>query len=142
MQRYYRYSQESPAGPQDEDSSPDDVLLEKVPQIWHRQSFWRGHVRAICIHSIVFFLYLTTIATLISWNLRLHARLRRSLLVSPANEVVEWEVGEWHSGDGLHEPYVGYPRPELEEAWAGLLGSTFYRLRGNLMVLTFARSKT
>jgi hypothetical protein len=38
---------------------------------------------------------------------------------------VKWEVQKWHAGDGLHEPYVGEPRPELEEAWKGLLGSSF-----------------
>ena len=32
-------------------------------------------------------------------------------------------MGKWHAGDGLSEPYVGYPRPELEKAWKGLLGS-------------------
>ncbi len=64
-----------------------------------------------------------TISLLIAENWRLQALVRPSLLHSPANEAVDWEVQEWHAGDGLHEPYVGEPRPELEDAWRGLLGS-------------------
>lgn len=49
--------------------------------------------------------------------------VRADPFLAPANEAVEWEVTEWHAGDGLHEPYVGVPRPELEDAWKGLLQS-------------------
>lgn len=43
--------------------------------------------------------------------------------IAPANEAIQWNVAPWPAGDGLSEPFVGYPRPELEEAWHGLLGS-------------------
>ncbi len=36
---------------------------------------------------------------------------------------------EFHLGDGTEGPYSGYPRPELEEAWGKLLGSTSYPKR-------------
>jgi hypothetical protein len=37
---------------------------------------------------------------------------------------VRWKLHEFNYGDGYtNNPFSGYPRPELEEAWDGLLGS-------------------
>ena len=131
----------------DEPSSVIDGLLEKeILGLRRKTSFWRHHIRAICVHSIIFLLYLTTLSLLMVSNNRLRVQLHGSRIycefcrvipracrcacpiclltfTAPANEAVEWEVTEWHAGDGLHEPYVGEPRPELEDAWRGLLGS-------------------
>ena len=43
--------------------------------------------------------------------------------IAPANEAVKWKVTKWHSGDSLGTAFTGEPRPELEDAWNGLLGS-------------------
>lgn len=110
----------------DSTSRVDSHLLEKdILSFPQRDSFWRRQYWAIFAHFMIFCLYLVTVSLLVVENWRLRDLLRPSLLESPANEAVKWEVQEWHAGDGLREPYVGEPRPELEEAWKGLLGSTF-----------------
>lgn len=43
-------------------------------------------------------------------------------MAAPANEALRWKLHVFNSGDGHEGPYSGYPRPELEEAWDGLLG--------------------
>ncbi|TVY36153.1 hypothetical protein LOCC1_G007439 [Lachnellula occidentalis] len=40
---------------------------------------------------------------------------------APANEALRWQLHQFHSGDGHEGTYSGYPRPEHEEAWKGLL---------------------
>jgi Mycotoxin biosynthesis protein UstYa len=111
----------------DSSSSIDSHLLEKeINSIRQREPFWRRNYIAFLVHTAILFIYLISVSLLLAENWRLQALVRPNLLKSPANEAVHWEVKEWHAGDGLHEPYVGEPRPELEEAWEGLLGSTLF----------------
>ncbi|KAI1384936.1 uncharacterized protein F4822DRAFT_416741 [Hypoxylon trugodes] len=106
-------------------SSDDDTLLtQDTRKFKQRKSFWRRHVRAIYVHIVLFSLYCITVITLVAWN----SSLRKEILFSPANEVLKWNTGPWPEGDGLTEPYVGYPRPELEKAWEGLLKNMNIRI--------------
>ena len=41
---------------------------------------------------------------------------------APANEAVEYYIGEFTDGNDPHGKYVGKPRPSLEKAWQDLLG--------------------
>jgi hypothetical protein len=124
----------------DSSSSIDSHLLEKeINSIHQRGSFWRRNYRAFLVHVAILFIYLISVSLLLAENWRLQALVRPSLLKSPANEAVHWEVQEWHAGDGLHEPYVGEPRPELEEAWKGLLGSTLFTTLHTALVSRLSR---
>lgn len=52
-------------------------------------------------------------------------------MTAPANKALQWKLHEFNFGDGDEGPYSGYPRPELEEAWEGLLGSKLF-LKSNI----------
>ncbi len=43
------------------------------------------------------------------------------LLLAPANDAVEYYIGEFTDGNDPHGKYVGPPRPSLEKAWQDLL---------------------
>lgn len=106
----------------------DGLLSQDFTQLKQRKPFWKKHARAICGHLVLFLFYLSMMAFLAAWNSNLRTKLQRTSLYSPANEVLEWNVAPWPSGDGLTEPYVGYPRPELERAWDGLLKNMNIRI--------------
>lgn len=43
-------------------------------------------------------------------------------MIAPANDAVEYYVGEFSDSNDPHGKYVGEPRPSLEKAWEDLLG--------------------
>ncbi|KAE8451799.1 hypothetical protein EG329_002639 [Mollisiaceae sp. DMI_Dod_QoI] len=105
-----------------------EQVNDETSKTIHRHPLWRQWVLPFCIHLMIFFTYSTLF--LLTLSLRSKAEQScRNLLYSPANEVLHWEVQEFHLGDGTEGPYSGYPRPELEEAWGKLLGSTSYPKR-------------
>ncbi|KAJ6784147.1 hypothetical protein PWT90_04177 [Aphanocladium album] len=53
---------------------------------------------------------------------------KKAFLYSPANDAIEYYVGEFTDGNDPHGMYVGEPRPSLEKAWQALLGPMNVRL--------------
>ncbi|TQV94645.1 hypothetical protein IF1G_06656 [Cordyceps javanica] len=53
---------------------------------------------------------------------------KKPFLYSPANDAVEYYIGEFSDGNDPHGKYVGEPRPSLEKAWGDLLGPMNIRL--------------
>lgn len=102
-------------------------LLEKVSFMTealenpHPQRFWRRLLLPFCVHLFIFLIY-STLAIFALDSRSKSVPQKRNLLYSPANEALRWKLHEFNSGDGHEGPYSGYPRPELEEAWDGLLG--------------------
>jgi len=125
---------------QPDDFSEKETLMDEAPQKSHRRSFWVRNLFAFCIHLAIFLTY-TILATLALDSRTKTVQQSRNLLycmlptlfetlilidTAPANEVLRWQLHQFHSGDGHEGPYSGYPRPELEEAWENLLGSMPY----------------
>lgn len=44
------------------------------------------------------------------------------VITAPANDAVEYYIGEFTDGNDPHGKFVGNPRPSLEKAWQDLLG--------------------
>jgi len=112
---------------QPDDFSEKETLMDEASQKSHRRSFWVRNLFAFCIHLAIFLTY-TILATLALDSRTKTVQQSRNLLYSPANEVLRWQLHQFHSGDGHEGPYSGYPRPELEEAWENLLGNMNVRL--------------
>ncbi|KAJ8130252.1 hypothetical protein O1611_g3378 [Lasiodiplodia mahajangana] len=119
----YEYSTTSPSDDAIEDSGLPDSQGAETNDAYYtlRRQALRGFAVLVILYvsTIIYFAWRTSV---------LESKLRRSSLYSPANEALEWKLSHWPHGDGLSEPYVGYPRPELEEAWEGLLGNMNIRI--------------
>ncbi|KAI1078857.1 hypothetical protein F5B20DRAFT_546464 [Whalleya microplaca] len=116
-------------------------LLKGKQKLWNRDEPWYAGRKAIKIHVVVFLIYLAIVTGLAVALGRAWSKLNGRLLYSPANDALEWSVQEFNSGDGLTSDYSGPPRPELEKAWADLLGPMNIRL-GQEDVEAFGREKT
>ncbi|KAJ3494980.1 hypothetical protein NLG97_g3726 [Lecanicillium saksenae] len=83
---------------------------------------------SVKVHLVIFSFY---ILTSLGMGILLGANwtaAKRALLYSPANDAVEYYVGEFTDGNDPHGMYVGEPRPSLEKAWQDLLGPMNVRL--------------
>ncbi|KAM0797307.1 hypothetical protein BDR22DRAFT_892409 [Usnea florida] len=109
------------------DSACRHELLEEVSFMTeasgnpHRQRFWRRYLLPCCAHLFTFLIYSTLVTLALNARSK-SVQSKRNILYSPANNALRWKLHEFHSGDGHEGPFSGYPRPELEEAWEGLLG--------------------
>jgi len=99
-----------------------ESFITQTAENSRRQPFWRRHILPFCVHLIIFLIY-STLALLAVDSRSKVVQSSTNLLYSPANEALRWKLHQFHSGDGHEGPYSGYPRPELEEAWNGLLGN-------------------
>ncbi|ATY59809.1 hypothetical protein A9K55_006355 [Cordyceps militaris] len=80
------------------------------------------------LHLAIFSFYILTLLGMgvllgRSWKIA-----KRPFLYSPANEAVEYYIGEFSDGNDPHGKFVGEPRPSLEKAWTDLLGPMNVRL--------------
>ncbi|KAH9990673.1 hypothetical protein F4779DRAFT_623784 [Xylariaceae sp. FL0662B] len=114
---------------------------EKPPKLWRRDEPWYAGRKAIRVHVVVFCIYLTIVIGLAVALGRAWKKLDRQFLYSPANDAIDWSIQEFNSGDGLTSDFGGHPRPELEKAWADLLGPMNIRLELQ-DVQAFGREKT
>jgi hypothetical protein len=120
---HYQSQSIPPSSSSDHDSftSADHLLEKHESQPDSQVSFWKRH-GGICTHIIIFLFYFATITMLAAENSKLR---KPTVIYTPANEAVAWKVTKWNNGDSLGTDFTGEPRPELEKAWEGLLGSTF-----------------
>ncbi|KAK2752395.1 hypothetical protein FQN55_007435 [Onygenales sp. PD_40] len=96
-----------------------DTLLEKPSPLYNTRKlpFWREHLILVLSTGLVFFFLFAFSAIVFENNRKLERKLQSSLIYSPANEALKWEVVEWEHDDGAQGDYVGEPRPVLEKAW-------------------------
>ncbi|OAA74183.1 hypothetical protein ISF_01084 [Cordyceps fumosorosea ARSEF 2679] len=97
-----------------EDGKPTHFLQRKIPVKLHLIIF------SFCVLSLL------GMAALLARSWR--GGTKKPFLYSPANEAVEYYIGEFSDGNDPHGMYVGEPRPSLEKAWQDLLGPMNVRL--------------
>ncbi|KAM3444983.1 hypothetical protein NHJ13734_000852 [Beauveria thailandica] len=83
---------------------------------------------AVKYHLAIFSLYILTLLGMGVLLGRSGKGSKRAILYSPANDALEYYVGEFSDGNDPHGMYVGEPRPSLEKAWEDLLGPMNVRL--------------
>ncbi|OAA74696.1 hypothetical protein LEL_08277 [Akanthomyces lecanii RCEF 1005] len=73
-------------------------------------------------HLAIFSFYILTLVGMGFLLGRSWLSAKKRYLYSPANEAVEYYIGEFTDGNDPHGKYVGKPRLSLEKAWQNLLG--------------------
>ncbi|EEQ88549.2 uncharacterized protein BDCG_03669 [Blastomyces dermatitidis ER-3] len=113
-----------------ESADTTDTLLEKPLARYHENTlpFWREHIKTVLATGTAFFFLAAFSAIVFENNIKLQRKLQSSLIYSPANEALKWNVVEWEHDDGAHGDYVGEPRPVLERAWRDIFDIMNVRL--------------
>lgn len=121
-------AQEAASSPSVDDFEKTSLMRGDVSEFQApKKPFWRRHLLAAFIHLFIFSVYFTL--GILALDSRAKIAIQpHSLLWSPANGIIEYELQTFNSGDGHEGPYSGYPRPDLEEAWTGLLQHMNVRL--------------
>lgn len=122
------------------------LMRGDVPDSPRNKPFWRRHLLPAAIHFFIFIVYITVgilaldsrAKSAVGGRSLLWCKCRIELVlrclvcrtdcgenIAPANEIIKYELQTFNSGDGHEGPYSGYPRPDLEKAWTGLLGRGF-----------------
>ncbi|EEH37762.2 hypothetical protein PAAG_00683 [Paracoccidioides lutzii Pb01] len=113
-----------------ESAGTTDTLLEKSSALYHEKKlpFWREHIKIVLVTGIAFLFLFAFSAIVFENNRKLEKKLQSSLIYSPANEALKWNVVEWKHDDGAQGDYVGEPRPALEKAWKDIFDIMNVRL--------------
>ncbi|ODH46887.1 hypothetical protein GX48_07030 [Paracoccidioides brasiliensis] len=113
-----------------ESAGTTDTLLEKSSALYRENKlpFWREHIKIVLVTGIAFLFLFAFSAIAFENNRKLEKKLQSSLIYSPANEALKWNVVEWKHDDGAQGDYVGEPRPALEKAWKDIFDIMNVRL--------------
>ncbi|KKZ64330.1 hypothetical protein EMCG_09714 [[Emmonsia] crescens] len=113
-----------------ESAATTDTLLEKSLSPYREKNlpFWREHIKIVLVTGTAFLFLFAFSAIVFESNRKLEKQLQSSLIYSPANEALKWNVVEWEHDDGAQGDYVGEPRPVLEKAWRDIFDIMNVRL--------------